>query len=117
MITGPHSSNIVSEIILCSIDEKLSNKKWTFIRHIDDYEAYVNNESEAGEFLTDLQRELRNYNLTLNHKKTKIFKLPVPINELWIRKINTFDCLTETIDYKKMFLLFRFGIRTIFERG
>ena len=101
LITGPHSSNIISEIILCSIDEKLSDNNWDFIRHIDDYEAYVNNESEASEFLTDLQRELREYNLSLNHKKTKIIKLPVQINELWIRKINTFDCLTDTIDYKK----------------
>lgn len=100
LITGPHSSNIVSEIILCKIDEKLSDN-WTFIRHIDDYEAYADSENEANNFLTDLQRELRIYNLTLNHKKTKIIKLPVPINELWIRKINTFDCLTETIDYKK----------------
>lgn len=100
LIIGPHSSNIVSEIILCKIDEKLSDN-WTFIRHIDDYEAYADSENEANKFLTDLQRELRIYNLTLNHKKTKIIKLPVPINELWIRKINTFDCLTDTIDYKK----------------
>lgn len=100
LIIGPHSSNIVSEIILCKIDKKLSDD-WIFIRHIDDYEAYADSENEANKFLTDLQRELRNYNLTLNHKKTKIIKLPVPINELWIRKINTFDCLTDTIDYKK----------------
>ena len=101
MIIGPHSSNIISEIILCDIDRKLSDNDWDYIRHIDDYEAYVNNEYEASEFLTDLQRQLRDYNLSLNHKKTKIIKLPVPINELWIRKINTFDCLTDTIDYKK----------------
>lgn len=100
LIIGPHSSNIVSEIILCKIDKKLSDD-WIFIRHIDDYEAYADSENEANKFLTDLQRELRNYNLTLNHKKTKIIKLPVPINELWIRKINTFDCLTDIIDYKK----------------
>ena len=75
LITGPHSSNIVSEIILCSIDEKLSDNNWDFIRHIDDYEAYVNNEFEASEFLTNLQRELREYNLSLNHKKTKTLNL------------------------------------------
>ena len=101
LIVGPHYSNIVSEIILCSIDKKLSDNNWEFVRHIDDYEAYVNNEYEASEFLTNLQRELREYNLSLNHKKTKIIKLPVPLNEFWLRKINIFDNLTDIIDYKK----------------
>lgn len=101
LIIGPHSSNLVSEIILCSIDKKLSENNWEFVRHIDDYEAYVNSENAASEFLTDLQHELRNYNLSLNHKKTKIIKLPVPLNEYWLRKINIFDNLTDIIDYKK----------------
>lgn len=101
LIIGPHSSNLISEIILCSIDKNLFNKNWKFVRHIDDYEAYVNSENEASEFLTDLQHELRNYNLSLNHKKTKIIKLPVPLNEFWLRKINMFDSLADTIDYKK----------------
>lgn len=101
LLIGPHSSNIISEIILCTIDKELVKNNWNFIRHIDDYEAYVNNEDDAGRFLNDLQHELRKFNLSLNHKKTKVIKLPVQINEYWIRKINTFDCLTDTIDYKK----------------
>ena len=41
LLIGPHTSNILSEIILCRIDEELS-KKWDYVRNIDDFSCYVN---------------------------------------------------------------------------
>ncbi|WP_240335307.1 RNA-directed DNA polymerase [Paraliobacillus sediminis] len=43
ILIGPHSSNILSEILLTSIDFELSNKGWKYIRNIDDYTCYVTN--------------------------------------------------------------------------
>lgn len=103
LLIGPHVSNILSEIILCAVDYELVNIGWEFIRCIDDYTAYVKSESEAEEFLVDLQEELRKYDLTLNHKKTSIAKLPLAMTEQWTRRIVPVAILTSygQVDYKK----------------
>lgn len=71
LLIGPHTSNVLSEIILCAIDEDLSKKYDSYIRNIDDYICYVNTKEEADSFIIDLNRELRKYDLLMNHKKQK----------------------------------------------
>jgi hypothetical protein len=87
LLIGPHSSNLLSEIILSSIDSQLCDK-WQYIRNIDDYTCYVSSYEEGQEFLADLNRQLRHYDLTLNHKKTKILELPIAAVKQWVRHIN-----------------------------
>lgn len=86
ILIGPHTSNILSEIILCKVDEKLS-EKWDYIRNVDDYSCYVNSKEEADFFLIELDSILREYKLSLNHKKSEIIELPVGAVERWIRQI------------------------------
>ena len=100
LLIGPHASNLLSEIILTSIDEKLHTKSWKYIRHIDDYTCFVENYKQANEFIIDLIEELRKYGLILNHKKTEIKPLPVATVERWVRKLNTFIIL-EQMEYIK----------------
>ena len=57
---------------------------------IDDYTCYVNSHEEAENFLLDLSKELKEYELSLNHKKTKITSLPIPSESSWINKLNNF---------------------------
>ena len=103
LLIGPHISNILSEIILCAVDYELVEKGWQYVRRIDDYSAYVETEVQAEQFLTDLQAELRKYDLSINHKKTKIEKLPLAMTEQWTRRIIPVDILTSygKVDYKK----------------
>ncbi|MBL0687074.1 MAG: RNA-directed DNA polymerase [Sulfurospirillum sp.] len=89
ILIGPHSSNLISEIVLVAVDEVLS-KKYSYIRNIDDYTCYVKTHKETEQFLVDLSQELGKYNLLLNHKKTEILKLPIASTKHWIRKINAF---------------------------
>lgn len=86
LLIGPHTSNILSEIILCRIDQSLS-AKWDYVRNIDDFSCYVNTQDEADEFLVQLNGSLREYGLSLNHKKTKILELPVAAIEQWTHQI------------------------------
>lgn len=86
ILIGPHTSNVLSEIILCKIDEKLC-PKWDYVRNIDDYCCYVKTREEADEFLIDLNQALREYDLLLNHKKTVISELPTAAVEQWIHQI------------------------------
>ncbi|MCE3038215.1 RNA-directed DNA polymerase [Helicobacter anatolicus] len=89
ILIGPHSSNLISEIILVAADYKLS-KKYEYIRNIDDYTCYVKSYEEAEKFLLDLSMELKKYGLSLNHKKTEIIELPSSFEEEWVRKLKLF---------------------------
>lgn len=91
LLIGPHSSNIISEIILTRIDNELLNKGYKKLkRHIDDYEFYAATHIEAEKFLHDLGLALREYEMTLNEKKTKILPIPRPSTDNWVRELNRF---------------------------
>lgn len=82
---GPDSSSILSEVILSQIDRKLT--KYSYIRYIDDYKCYCASKEEADHFIIDLSRELEDYCLKLNPKKTRILSLPIALNEDWVRRL------------------------------
>lgn len=90
LLIGPHSSNLISEIILTKIDNELQKKYDKFIRHIDDYRFYANNYEEGMSFLRDLRLVLRKYEMTINDKKTEIISLPSPLLENWVDELNKF---------------------------
>ncbi|GAA8450911.1 hypothetical protein KKKH17_03160 [Helicobacter pylori] len=78
-------------------DEDLKNLRkgqnkteYRYIRHIDDYTCYVNSRDEAEQFTIDLAKCLKKYNLSLNHKKTKIFEFPLMYEEEWINQLKIF---------------------------
>lgn len=91
LIIGPHTSNILSEIILTNVDKQMVELGYEYVRHIDDYSCYVQDEEEAKKFIEDLSRILREYDLLLNHKKTQIIKLPISTENEWVRKLNAFQ--------------------------
>lgn len=121
LLIGPHTSNILSEIILCAIDEELSNKYDSYIRNIDDYICYVNTKEDADNFIIDLNRELRKYDLLLNHKKTEIYELPICVVETWIHKIQnhmtTFQKFKDYIDYREIQAFIDFIIKLVSENA
>lgn len=87
LIIGPHSSNLLSEIVLCAVDHKLVEEDYKFTRCIDDYTCYVETEEEASRFIMKLANELRYYDLELNFKKTSVERLPVVFSSQWVRKL------------------------------
>jgi hypothetical protein len=91
LIIGPHASNLISEIILTAIDKKLQDKGYQhFKRYIDDYKYFATSCDDALKFLKDLGLCLREYELTINEKKTNILRLPRPSEENWVRELNRF---------------------------
>lgn len=112
LLIGPHTSNLISEIILVAIDNKIS-KKYEYIRNIDDYSCYVETKENAEQFLIDLSQELKQFGLYLNHKKSEILELPIPVNSEWTRKLKLFKLETyddksgssKRINYKTVALL------------
>ena len=102
-LIGPHASNLLSEIILCAIDARLS--KWRYYRNIDDYTCYVKNQQEAEQFLVELRMALKEFGLNLNLKKTEIKRLPVGQDESWNRKLKDFFALysNSSISYSQIY--------------
>lgn len=90
LLIGPHSSNILSEIILRQVDKNLIDKYESFVRFIDDYKYYASSFDEAKSFISDLSKELKKFELRLNDKKTKIEKLPVSTEPSWVLQLNLF---------------------------
>lgn len=91
LLIGPHPSNVVSEIILTRIDHNMVQKGYKrFYRYIDDYTFYAKDHNEAEKFIHDLGMQLREYELTLNGRKTEILPMPLPIKEDWVRELNSF---------------------------
>lgn len=92
LLIGPHTSNIISEVVLTIVDNALLKKGHTRLtRHIDDYRFYARTHEQAESFIRDLGMALREYELSLNEKKTKILPLPRPQVENWVRELNDFQ--------------------------
>ena len=103
LLIGPHASNVLSEIILTSVDAVIIKKGYTrTTRHIDDYKCYVRSPEEAESFVRDLGLALREYELSLNEKKTRILPLPRPQTENWIRELHAFQFSDGEIRYSQM---------------
>ncbi|MPL97653.1 hypothetical protein SDC9_43845 [bioreactor metagenome] len=100
ILIGPHSSNLISEIILCAVDNELTSK-YKYTRHIDDYTCFASSNQEAEEFLLSLSTTLKTYGLALNHKKTEIISLPAPSDKSWKTVLNNIQ-LQDTISISEL---------------
>ncbi len=107
ILIGPHSSNLISEVILTKVDKVLAKKNYSYVRYIDDYKCYVSSHEEAENFLLDLSTELKNYELHLNNKKTKICQLPLSSVYEWVNRLNSFDVGNNLSEDKKAILELR----------
>lgn len=91
LLIGPHSSNLISEIILVAIDYELTKQGFKYVRNVDDYSCYVDTYEEADRFFLILSEELKKYELSLNSKKSKIIPLPLASVKNWVTKLNHFN--------------------------
>lgn len=96
LLIGPHASNLISELILTVVDRRLYEKGYRYVRNIDDYDCYVSNYDQAECFLRDLEEALRDFDLPVNHKKTKIIELPIGIEKNWKHQLSDLPTVGET---------------------
>lgn len=69
------------------VDQNLYEKGYRFIRNIDDYCCVTETYEQAESFINDLVSELKNFNLSVNQKKTEILKLPLSAEDEWIHNL------------------------------
>ena len=99
LLIGPHASNLISEIVLVTVDKELVDQGFKYVRNIDDYTCYTESYEEAERFLLVLSDELKKYELVLNTKKSSITSLPRANVKKWVTKLNHFNFTnTYTVD-------------------
>ena len=96
LLIGPHASNLISELILTAVDKQLYDLDYRYTRHIDDYDCYVHSYEQAERFLCDLEEALMEFDLPLNHKKTKIIELPIGIEKHWKHQLSDLPVVGES---------------------
>lgn len=100
LLIGPHSSNLIAELILTCIDRKLFEDGYRFVRNIDDYECYVESHDEAEKFVVDLERQLSEFRLSLNQQKTSIVELPNALSASWVRTLKNHPFDDGSLSYR-----------------
>lgn len=119
LLIGPHASNLLSEIVLTVVDKKLYDKGYRYARSIDDYDCYVDSQDQALRFLRDLEEALREFDLPLNHKKTKIIELPVGIEKNWKHQLSDIPRVGESgmVEYPQVNTFIDTALRLATETG
>lgn len=89
ILTGNAISRIISEVILCKVDEEIRRKHRgiDFTRYVDDYYIYLENNSDVGKVISTIRKELSNYQLSLNENKLTISTSPFVYGNIWVEKI------------------------------
>jgi hypothetical protein len=115
---GPHTSNVISEIILTKVDAALLEKGYRrVVRYIDDYRFFAKSYEEAEVFIRDLSMQLREYELHINEGKTRIVPLPQPAQEDWVRELNSFRFSEGELVYSEVRLFLDLALRLVDETG
>lgn len=87
--TGPDISDIVSELILCKIDEDIleEDKEIKYIRYKDDIFIYDYSKDRLLQKIRLFRKILHKYEFSLNDKKTIIKEYPYRLQEKWVSEI------------------------------
>ncbi|KJR44223.1 hypothetical protein UF75_5395 [Desulfosporosinus sp. I2] len=96
---GPDTSLLISEILCSSMDKEVEGRVRfrSAFRYIDDYFLFFNSLAEAEKAFSELQKIIRGYELELNPYKTKIIKLPEPLEPQWVSVLNSLPRNSEEV--------------------
>ena len=92
ILVGNAVSRIISEIILCTIDEQI-NKKFPDIaccRFVDDYYIYTPKSTQIQEIISYIRICLAQYGLSFNENKIKITEGPFLYGNPWVEEIKQY---------------------------
>ena len=130
VLVGNAASRLISEIILCRIDNEIHQKfpRIDMCRYVDDYSFYIK-ESENGysanTVISFLRNQLLDYDLLLNEAKTKTLESPFVlcqngIDEIKIIKINNpydyYNMLILIFNKYKDVSVLKYGLRVIADK-
>lgn len=108
ILVGNAVSRLIAEIILCDIDEKITNE-YPYInvcRFVDDYSFYISDKESPNTIISFVRNQLLKYDLVLNESKTKIIHAPFILERSGIDEIKAISTNDAYTYYNRMMLLF-----------
>lgn len=86
ILVGNALSRIVSEIILCTVDEQIQKKfpKLICCRFVDDYYIYTQDSAQIQEIIATIRTVLAQYQLSFNENKLQINESPFIYGKPWV---------------------------------
>lgn len=106
ILVGNAVSRIVSEIILCTIDEAIQ-KKFPDIscrRFVDDYYIYTRNSVQIQEIISFIRINLAQYELSFNENKIQINESPFLYGKPWVEQIKQYMHLQPDVFLSKLIM-------------
>lgn len=106
ILVGNAVSRIVSEIILCTIDEQISKKfpRISCCRFVDDYYIYTSDSSQIQEIISYIRTCLAQYELSFNENKIKISEGPFLYGNPWVEEIKQYIHLQPDVFLSKLII-------------
>lgn len=106
ILVGNAVSRIVSEIILCSIDDQISKKfpNISCCHFVDDYYIYTSNSSQIQEIISFIRICLAQYGLNFNENKIQIHEGPFLYGNPWVEEIKQYIHLQPDIFLTKLII-------------
>jgi len=106
ILVGNAVSRIVSEIILCTIDEQISKKfpEISCCRFVDDYYIYISNSSQIQEIISYIRTCLARYELSFNENKIRITEGPFLYGNPWVEEIKQYIHLQPDVFLTKLII-------------
>ncbi len=103
VLVGNAVSRIISEIILCTVDESINKRLPNIIykRYVDDYYIYAKDSSEISNILAVFRQELAKYELALNENKIQICESPFIYGKPWVEQMKEYLHLKPNIFLNK----------------
>ena len=106
VLVGNAVSRIVSEIILCTIDEQVQ-KHFSEIeccRFVDDYYIYTRESSRIQEIIAFIRNCLAQYELSFNENKIQINESPFLYGKPWVEEIKQYMHLPADVFLSKLIM-------------
>lgn len=129
ILIGNDVSRIISEIILCAIDEKLNKrfdeeklKEVSFKRFVDDYYFFTRTRKDVDSIIAIMQQELTSYELELNASKVMISRSPLVFDNAFISEIKGcyglepiefLEHVIQSYSVSRDIRILKYGLRTI----
>lgn len=108
VLIGNALSRIISEIILCTIDNDIDKeyKDLQYIRFVDDYYIFVHEAILIQEIVAFIRKKLSEYELILNESKIQVLESPFTFDKPWIEELKLFSFNSEELLLNKAIILY-----------
>ena len=96
ILIGNAISRIVSEIILCVVDEQIQKKfpDLVYCRYVDDYYIFTQDSAQIQAIIAEVRIALAKYQLSFNEAKLRISESPFQYGKVWVDSLRHYIYLS-----------------------